>query len=128
MRRILALTAAIVVLGGTDAVAQEGVSYSVPRDNPFVATPGARPEVYSLGLRNPYRFSFDRTNGYLTIADVGGGEREEVDWLPRGRAGAPTSAGRAPRARRRPAELDLLDGGHARADLRLPARRPCRRR
>ena len=38
------------------------------------------PEVYALGLRNPYRFSFDRANGALTIGDVGGGQREEVDY------------------------------------------------
>ena len=51
----------MLLLAGAQASAQEGVSYSVPLDNPFVATPGARPEVCSLGLRNPYRFSFDRT-------------------------------------------------------------------
>jgi glucose/arabinose dehydrogenase len=47
---------------------------------------GARPRVYALGLRNPYRFSFDRMTGDLVIGDVGQGEIEEVDFLPRGAA------------------------------------------
>ena len=41
----------------------------------------AAPEIYSYGLRNPYRFSFDRANGDLLIGDVGQGAREEVDWV-----------------------------------------------
>jgi glucose/arabinose dehydrogenase len=48
-----------------------GQPYSVPSSNPFVGRSGARPEIYSYGLRNPWRFSFDRTTGDLTIADVG---------------------------------------------------------
>jgi glucose/arabinose dehydrogenase len=47
---------------------------------------GARPRVYALGLRNPYRFSFDRTTGDLIIGDVGQGQIEEVDFLSRGAA------------------------------------------
>jgi glucose/arabinose dehydrogenase len=54
--------------------------YTVPADNPFVGTTGARPEVWSYGLRNPWRFSFDRGNGDLYIADVGESEWEEVDY------------------------------------------------
>ena len=46
-------------------------SYSVPSSNPFVGRAGARPEVYSYGLRNPWRFSFDRVGGDLIIGDVG---------------------------------------------------------
>ena len=42
---------------------------------------GAAPEIYSLGLRNPFRFSFDRQTGDLLIGDVGGGLREEIDWI-----------------------------------------------
>jgi glucose/arabinose dehydrogenase len=49
-------------------------------------TAGARPRVYALGLRNPYRFSFDRATGNLIIGDVGQGEVEEIDFLPRGAA------------------------------------------
>jgi glucose/arabinose dehydrogenase len=61
--------------------AQAGVSYQVPADNPFVGRAGAAPEVYALGLRNPYRFSFDRQTGDLVIGDVGGSLREEIDWI-----------------------------------------------
>ena len=64
--------------------------YSIPADNPFRNRSGARPEVYAYGLRNPYRFSFDRRRGSLTIGDVGQDEIEEIDFI-RGRSG-----GRAP--------------------------------
>ena len=64
--------------------------YSIPADNPFRDRPGARPEIYAYGLRNPYRFSFDRRRGSLTIGDVGQDEVEEIDFVP-GRSG-----GRAP--------------------------------
>jgi glucose/arabinose dehydrogenase len=56
-----------------------GSSYTVPPDNPFVGTAGARPEVWSYGLRNPWRFSFDRANGDLYIGDVGESRWEEVN-------------------------------------------------
>jgi glucose/arabinose dehydrogenase len=59
-----------------------GGGYRVPRDNPFVGRRGARPEIFALGLRNPYRFSFDRRTGALAIADVGQNAVEEVDYLP----------------------------------------------
>src|SRR3712207_7380409 len=51
---------------------------SIPQSNPFRTRAGARPEVYSYGLRNPWRFSFDRRTGDLTIGDVGQNEIEEV--------------------------------------------------
>jgi glucose/arabinose dehydrogenase len=57
-----------------------GTSYTVPSDNPFVGTAGVRPEVWSYGLRNPWRFSFDRSTGDLYIADVGQGDWEEVNY------------------------------------------------
>jgi len=53
-------------------------AYTVPADNPFVGTPGARGEIYAYGLRNPYRGSF-APDGRLTIADVGEGTWEEVN-------------------------------------------------
>ncbi|MFN8052731.1 MAG: PQQ-dependent sugar dehydrogenase [Acidimicrobiales bacterium] len=59
-----------------------GAGYAVPADNPFVATAGARPEIWLTGVRNPWRFSFDRVTGDLWIGDVGGAEWEEVDVLP----------------------------------------------
>ena len=48
-----------------------GKPYRVPPDNPFVSTPGARPEVWAYGLRNPWRMSFDRARGDLWVGDVG---------------------------------------------------------
>jgi glucose/arabinose dehydrogenase len=56
--------------------------YAVPPDNPWADSSGARGEVWSIGLRNPWRFSFDRSNGDLYIADVGQNEIEEVDVSP----------------------------------------------
>ena len=66
-----------------------GGGYSIPASNPFRSRSGARPEVYAYGLRNPYRFSFDRRRGSLTIGDVGQDEIEEIDYVPgRGRQAA----------------------------------------
>ena len=67
-----------------DPRASGGRPYRVPRDNPFVGRQGARPEIYAYGLRNPYRFSFDRRGGGIAIADNGQEEVEEVDYAPRG--------------------------------------------
>lgn len=58
---------------------RNGRPYTVPDSNPFVGAPG-RDEIYSYGLRNPYRFSFDRRGGDLLIGDVGQNRWEEVDW------------------------------------------------
>jgi glucose/arabinose dehydrogenase len=63
-----------------------GKPYGIPKDNPFVGRPGARPEIFEYGLRNPWRFDFDPPTGALTIADVGQDRFEEVDYLPRGQA------------------------------------------
>ena len=60
--------------------------YGVPADNPFVAG-GGRAEIWVLGLRNPWRFSFDAATGDLWIADVGQGHVEEVDRIDRGSEG-----------------------------------------
>jgi glucose/arabinose dehydrogenase len=54
--------------------------YRVPPSNPFVGRPGARPEIWAYGLRNPWRFSFDRTTGNLFIGDVGQNAFEEIDF------------------------------------------------
>jgi len=56
---------------------------TIPDDNPFVGQGSARPEIWSYGLRNPWRFSFDRDNGDLYIGDVGQGSREEIDAVSR---------------------------------------------
>ena len=60
-----------------------GRPYGIPADNPFAAGGGA-PEVYALGLRNPWRWSFDRATGDLWIGDVGEVQVEELDVLPAG--------------------------------------------
>jgi glucose/arabinose dehydrogenase len=59
-----------------------GRSYSVPRTNPFVGRADARPEIWAYGLRNPWRYSFDRLTGDLWIADVGQSAWEEIDVQP----------------------------------------------
>jgi glucose/arabinose dehydrogenase len=69
-----------VLLGKLLRIDVDGAQpYSVPDDNPFVGTAGARPEVWAYGLRNPWRFSFDRETGDLYIADVGQNRIEEVN-------------------------------------------------
>jgi len=61
--------------------------YSIPAGNPFAALPWFDPAIWSLGLRNPYRFSFDRVGGAIAIGDVGQDGREEVDYAPGPAAG-----------------------------------------
>lgn len=58
--------------------------YDVPADNPFIGRSGFLPETYAYGLRNPFRFSFDRQTGELWLADVGQSEREEVNLVTGG--------------------------------------------
>ena len=60
-----------------------GRPYGIPPDNPFAAG-GGRPEIYALGFRNPWRFSFDRVTGRLHLGDVGEGVFEEIDVVRRG--------------------------------------------
>lgn len=64
------------------------LKYCVPAGNPFVGVTGARPEIWSYGLRNPWKFSFDPADGSLWIGDVGQGRFEEVDHIAAGKAGA----------------------------------------
>ena len=85
MRALAAAFVGALALTAWPALAS-GQSYRIPADNPFVGRPGAAPEVYALGLRNPFRFSFDRATGDLLIGDVGGGQREEIDWISRAAA------------------------------------------
>jgi glucose/arabinose dehydrogenase len=124
-----------------DPTPDAGAPYRVPPRNPFTQTPGARPEVYALGVRNPYRFSFDRPTGDLFVADVGGDDVEELTWLPRGQgAGANLgwsvfegderlTAGAVPGAvapaitHRHGAAWCSIVGGHVAHDRRLPALR-----
>jgi glucose/arabinose dehydrogenase len=66
-------------------------AYTVPADNPFVAGGGAA-EIWSWGLRNPWRFSFDQVTGDMWIGDVGQGRIEEIDFLPNTGDGSPGRA------------------------------------
>jgi glucose/arabinose dehydrogenase len=58
--------------------------YGIPADNPYVGNPEYRPEIWAIGLRNPWRYSFDRANGDLWIGDVGQNAWEEIDRVPGG--------------------------------------------
>ncbi|MBI1860267.1 MAG: PQQ-dependent sugar dehydrogenase [Deltaproteobacteria bacterium] len=58
--------------------------YKVPPDNPFVGDPNARPEIWAMGLRNPWRFSFDRETGEMWVGDVGQSRFEEIDIVKKG--------------------------------------------
>jgi glucose/arabinose dehydrogenase len=112
--------------------------YRTPRGNPLAGRPGARREVWAYGLRNPYRFSFDRKTGALAIGDVGQDEFEEIDFAPHGGAGANYGwsvfegprryrSGSAPHARRpqlapsHSAGFCALIGGYVVRDARLRA-------
>jgi putative heme-binding domain-containing protein len=62
----------------------EGKNYALPKDNPFIATKGARPEVWAYGLRNPWRMGFDRQTGELFVGDVGWELWESVHRVEKG--------------------------------------------
>lgn len=69
-----------------DPKADGSKRFTVPPSNPFIKRSGARPEIYAYGLRNPWRFSFDRARGDLVIGDVGQDAVEEVDFARKGTA------------------------------------------
>jgi hypothetical protein len=68
--------------------ADPGLNYAIPPSNPFFGHPTARREIWALGLRNPWRWSFDRGTNDLYIADVGQGSFEEINRQPAGTIGA----------------------------------------
>ena len=74
------------LLGAILRIDPEGATadrpYRIPAGNPFADGQGGAPEVWTWGLRNPWRFSWDRETDDLWIADVGGTQWEEIDWLP----------------------------------------------
>jgi len=71
--------------------ASDPEGYNIPASNPFVGNPAVRPEIWSVGLRNPWRWSFDKVSrggtGALVIGDVGQSGFEEIDYEPRNRGG-----------------------------------------
>ena len=76
------------LLGSILRISLTGPSgYTVPPDNPFVRVSGVRAEVWSYGLRNPWRFSFDRLTGDLYVGDVGESRLEEIDVAPAAEGG-----------------------------------------
>ena len=100
-----------------------GRPYTVPPDNPFVGTDGARGEIWAFGLRNPWRYTFDKATGDLWIGDVGQNAREEVDFTPAGSPGGlnygwpnlegnRTNSGSAPRGAVAPILDYPLDGAN----------------
>jgi glucose/arabinose dehydrogenase len=68
-----------------DPRARNGRPFTAPSSNPFAGRAGARPEIYAYGLRNPWRFSFDRVTDDLVIGDVGQDLVEEIDFVRKGR-------------------------------------------
>ena len=84
-----------------DPRASAGKSYSVPESNPFAGRAGARREIYAYGLRNPWRFSFDRSTGDIAIGDVGQDAVEEIDFARKDRARGVNYGWRAWEGRRR---------------------------
>ena len=118
------------------AAAPAQAQYTVPPDNPFVGTPGARPEVYVSGMRNPYRWSFDRQTGDMYIGDVGG-INEEITFLPRASSSGAnlgwncfsgtavqsgcTPANYQPPAYEYPSSSDVVIGGYVVRDPALPS-------
>jgi glucose/arabinose dehydrogenase len=72
---------------GDDFPADAQRNYRIPPTNPFVGQPNVAPEIFALGLRNPWRCSFDRLTHDLYIGDVGASQREEINILPAGTSG-----------------------------------------
>ena len=124
-------------LGKILRIDPRGTPFQVPRSNPFRGRRGARPAVYSYGLRNPWRFSFDRTTGDLTIADVGQNSVGGGQLRPQGpgraartSAGTPSRATTPTRAARLPGHVrPVIEHSHdATGSARSPAATSLRHR
>jgi hypothetical protein len=97
-----------------------GDPYSIPTGNPFAGRADARPEIWAMGLRNPWRFAFDRSAGTLYVADVGQNAIEEVNVVASTRAGVNygwnvlegSSCYEASSCSRQGLELPVLEYGH----------------
>lgn len=81
-RRALDVTTRLGKLLRIDPTPSADLPYTIPTDNPFVDVPDARPEIFSIGLRNPWKFQFDPVTGDLWIADVGQNRLEEINHVP----------------------------------------------
>lgn len=98
----------------------DGDPYAIPAGNPFIGRTDVKPEVWAIGLRNPWRFAFDRQAGLLYIADVGQDLREEVNVVPATQAGVNygwnvmegTSCYSATTCNRQGLELPVSEYGH----------------
>lgn len=98
-----------------------GDLYAIPGGNPFAARTDARREIWAIGLRNPWRFAFDRVGGNLYVADVGQGDLEEVNVVPSPRAGVnygwnimeASSCYNAPSCNRQGLELPAIEYDHS---------------
>ncbi len=99
-----------VLLGKILRIDPRTQPYGIPPGQPFA--PGAAPEIYAYGLRNPWRFSFDSLTGDLVIADVGDNDWEEIDQLP---AGQPPGANFG---------WNCLEGTHVHASCTAPGAIP----
>ena len=105
----------------------------IPAGNPFVGRAGARREIYAYGLRNPWRFSFDRRTGDIAIGDVGQNAVEEIDFARRGRARGVNygwrpwegTAAQLPRARAAARSSRSSPSATATAGARSPAATSC---
>jgi glucose/arabinose dehydrogenase len=86
-RRALDVTSLLGKMLRIDPLAAGDRPYTVPADNPFVGTDGVRPEIWGVGLRNPWRYTFDPANGDLWVADVGQNRLEEINHSPADAAG-----------------------------------------
>ena len=97
-----------------------GDPYSIPSGNPFAGRTDARPEIWAMGLRNPWRFAFDRNAGTLYVADVGQGAKEEVNVVMANRAGVnygwnileASDCYATPTCTKQGLELPVLEYGH----------------
>jgi glucose/arabinose dehydrogenase len=76
-----------------DVTSDPSQPYTIPADNPFVGDDSTLDEIWAIGLRNPWRYTFDRATGDLWIADVGQNQYEEVNLIPAGALGGPYNFG-----------------------------------
>jgi glucose/arabinose dehydrogenase len=111
-----------------DPRASGSAPYTVPSDNPFVGRGGGvRTELWMYGLRNPWRFSWDRANGDVWIGDVGQNKYEEIDYTPAADAGSGINWGWSARegfhefkgARPAGARDPLLETDHSKGDCAI---------